>query len=70
MGEAGEERGGAGGEESRYIRMYVRSDTMYVCTKVGEASWTVLYSGAKAYVYIRMYSMLSLHTHTCMCDQG
>ena len=70
-GEAGE---GARGEESRYIRMYVRSDTMYVCTKVGEASWTILYSGAKAYIYVRMYSMLSLHTHTyirtCMCDQG
>ena len=65
MGEAGEEeRGGRrgerqgrgrGGEESRYIHMYVRSDTMYVCTKVGEASWTVLYSGAKANVYVRTY---------------
>ena len=72
---AGKEGGeGARGEESRYILMYIRSDTMYVCTKVGEASWTILYSGAKAYIYVRMYSMLSLHTHTyirtCMCDQG
>ena len=34
---AGKEGGeGARGEESRYIRMYVRSDTMYVCTKVGK----------------------------------
>ena len=74
-GAGGERQGrGRGGEESRYIRMYVRSDTMYVCTKVGEASWTVLYSGAKAYyirhTYVCMYSMLSLHTHTCTCDQG
>ena len=55
-GAGGERQGrGRGGEESRYIRMYVRSDTMYVCTKVGEASWTILYSGAKAYVYVRTY---------------
>ena len=38
---------------------------MYVCTKVGEASWTVLYSGAKAYIrIIRTYVQYAESAHT------
>ena len=65
-GEGREGGRGRGGEESRHIRMYVRSDTMYVCTKVGEASWTVLYSGAKANVYVRTYVQYAESAYTHM----